>query len=107
MLVNFTENETRIYKYIGETCCSSYERGAEHLSDMRLIKTGSHVLKHVLDKHEGETLDEVDFRMKVVKFHKNSFERQIHKSVLIQASIPHFVSIPRWNTTSAKYQEYQ
>ena len=51
LLVNLTENETRIYKYIGETCRSSYERGAEHLSDMRLIKTGSHLLKHVLDKH--------------------------------------------------------
>ena len=63
----------------------------EHLQDIRLINTGSHLLKHVLDKHEGETLDEVDFWMKVVKFHKNSFEQQIHESVLIQASKPHFL----------------
>ena len=58
---------------------------------MRLIKTGSHYLKHVLDKHEGETLGLVDFRMKVVKFHKSAFERQIHESVMIQASKPHFL----------------
>ena len=63
---NVDKNETRIYKYVGETNRSSYERGSEHLADMRLIKPGSHLLKHVLDKHEGETLDEVDFRMKVV-----------------------------------------
>ena len=85
------EKETRMYKYIGETCRSSYESGAEHLSDMRLIMPGSHLLKHVLDKHEGETLDQVDFRMKVIKFHKSPFERQIHESVLIQASKPHFL----------------
>ena len=34
-------------------------------------------------------LDEVDFRMKVLKFHKSPFERQIHESVLIQASKTH------------------
>ena len=83
--------ETRIYKYIGETNRSTYERGSEHLNDMRTIKPSSHLLKHVLDKHEGETLDEVDFRMKVVKFHKSSFERQVHESVLIQASKTHFL----------------
>ena len=58
---------------------------------MRLIKPGSHLLKHVLDKHEGETLDEVDFRMKVVRYHKSPFERQIHESVLIQASKSHYL----------------
>ena len=81
---NKNKTETRIYKYIGETNCSSFERGSEHNSDMRLIKTGCHMLQHVLDKHEGETLDEVDFRMKVVTFHKLVFERQINESVLIQ-----------------------
>ena len=83
------KNETKIYKYIGETCRSSYERGSEHLADMRTIKPGSHLLKHVLDQHEGETLEEVDFRMRVVKYHKSPFERQIHESVLIRASIFH------------------
>ena len=34
-------------------------------------------------------LDDVDFRMKVIKFHKSPFERQIHESVLIQASKGH------------------
>ena len=56
---------------------------------MRTIKPGSHLLKHVLDKHEGETLEEVDFRMRVVKYHKSPFERQVHESVLIQASTKH------------------
>ena len=58
---------------------------------MRAIKPSSHLLKHVLDKHEGETLDDVDFRMRVIKFHKSPFERQIHESVLIQASKPHYL----------------
>ena len=40
---NKNKTETRIYKYIGETTYSSFERGSEHISDMRLIKTGSHI----------------------------------------------------------------
>ena len=83
------ENETRVYKYIGETCRSPFKGGSEHLADMRTIKPGSHLLKHVLDKHEGETLEDVDFRMRVVKYHKSPFERQVHESVLIQASTKH------------------
>ena len=71
----FGNYETKIYKYIGETNHSNFDRGAEHLEDMRTIKSSSHLLKHVLDKHEGETLDEVDFRMRVVKFHKAAFKR--------------------------------
>ena len=77
--------ETRMHKYIGETNLSSHERGTEHLENMRTIKGSSHLLKHILDKHEGETLDEVDFRMRVVRFLKAAFKRQIFESVLIQA----------------------
>ena len=84
-----TNKVTRIYKYIGETNRSSFERGSEHIGDMRAIKPSSHLLKHVLDQHEGEMLDEVDFRMRVTKFHKSPFERQIQESVLIQASKGH------------------
>ena len=79
----------RLYKYVGETNRSTYERGYEHLMDMRQISKGSHILKHLVDKHEGENIDKIDFRMKVIKFHKSSFERQIHESVLIQSNRRH------------------
>ena len=45
----------------------------------------SHMLKHILDKHEGE----VKFQMQAVKFHRSAFERQVHEAVLIQANRGH------------------
>ena len=80
-----------MFKYIGETNRSTFERGHEHLADMKYFKPGSHILKHIVDKHEGEDMEKIDIRMKVVKFHKSSFERQIHESVLIQSNRNHWL----------------
>ena len=44
---------TPLYKYLGETCRSLYERGVEHINDMEQLKPGSHMLKHILESHEG------------------------------------------------------
>ena len=53
------------------------ERGFEHLDDIRQLKTSSHLLKHLLDKHEREDWDEIDIRMEIKNFSRTAFERQI------------------------------
>ena len=47
------------------------------------------MLKHIVDVHGGEHLDKIDFRMKVLEFHKSAFERQISESVRIQNNRAH------------------
>ena len=76
----------KLVKYVGESARSCFERGNEHLEDMRQFKVSSHLLKHCLLFHEKEDPKEISFRMKAVKFHKSAFERQIHESVRIQNS---------------------
>ena len=43
------------------------------------------MLKHAVDRHEGEDVKAVEFRMKVLKFHRSSFERQVSEAVAIQS----------------------
>ena len=45
------EIERRTFKYIGETSRSAYERGGEHLKDLKDLDPGSHILKHVIKYH--------------------------------------------------------
>ena len=52
---------------------------------MKNLSMASHMLKHVVDKHEGEKFEQVDFRMKILKFHRSSFELQINEAVTIQS----------------------
>ena len=66
-----------MYKYIGESAKSAYERGKEHLGDRRTLSLRSHMLKHTVDVHEGLDPEKVEFRMKVLQFHKSAFERQV------------------------------
>ena len=77
-------SEIRINKYIGETGKSCFERGLQHLSDATQLKPSSHILKHFLESHENEKLDEITFGMKIKCTAKSAFERQIMESVLIQ-----------------------
>ena len=79
------KQKTSLFTYVGETAKSAHERGGEHLYDMKNLSMASHMLKHVVDKHEGEQFEQVDFRMKILKFHRSSFERQINEAVTIQA----------------------
>ena len=83
------KKDQKLYKYIGESSRSCFERGREHQSDLEQLKPTSHMLKHVLDKHEGRQPGEVKFLMRAIKFHKSSFERQIQEAVLIQANRTH------------------
>ena len=70
--------------YKGETCRSVWERAAEHLADLKNYSPTSHLLKHVLDKHEEEDIEKVKFGIRVVKYTRSPFERQILESVKIQ-----------------------
>ena len=42
------------------------------------------MIKHHVDKHEGEEVDHKTFGVRVVRFTRSAFERQILESVLIQ-----------------------
>ena len=74
-----------LHTYIGETSRSSYERGREHIKDVEQLNTGSHILKHIVEVHEGVDPARIEFRMKAVKYHQSAFERQIYESVKIQS----------------------
>jgi hypothetical protein len=78
------EDKIKLHMYVGETARSVHERGFEHLDDIRQLKTSSHLLKHLLDKHENETWNEIDFRMEIKTFSRTAFERQIMEACQIQ-----------------------
>ena len=77
------KKKIKLYKYIGETARSIYERGFEHENDWENLKLDSHMLKHVLDKHENDE-EQAESGIRAVKFTRSSFERQILESCLIQ-----------------------
>ena len=56
-----------LYKYVGETARSAFERGIEQHNDYVGLKVESHMLKHYLDKHEEEDIEKIKFGMKVKK----------------------------------------
>ena len=78
------EETPKVHVYIGETSRSAFERGYEHLDDIQQLKPNSHLLLHLLDKHEGEMFNEVDLRMEVLAYPRTAYERQILEAVLIQ-----------------------
>ena len=80
----FELENIKLYKYIGETGKSAYERGLQHLNDAAQLKPGSHLLKHYFDNHEDEKFDDMKFGMRIRMHAKSAFERQIQESVLIQ-----------------------
>ena len=44
----------RLYKYVGETSRSLYERGWEHVHAKDQLHSNSHMLKHAVEEHPGE-----------------------------------------------------
>jgi hypothetical protein len=79
----------KIHKYVGETSRSIFERTQEHKNDIEALKTSSHMLRHLLDRHENDSWKEVEFGAKVLRFTRSSFERQLLESVLIQENRDH------------------
>ena len=43
------EKEGPMYRYIGESSRSTYERGSEHLADLKHRRTRSHLLRHCVE----------------------------------------------------------
>ena len=76
--------EGPLYRYIGESSRSTYERGSEHLADLKYRRTRSHLLRHCVEVHEGEDPDKIEFRMKQIGTFKSAFERQLAEAVLIE-----------------------
>ena len=79
-----TGDNIPLYKYIGETSRSAFERGLEHSNDCRLFSTSSHFLKHYLDRHTDDEIESVKMRMRMMKQQRSAYQRQIHESVAIQ-----------------------
>ena len=80
----------KLYKYIGETSRSVYERSWEHVHSMEQLHTNSHMLKHALEKQgEEEDLGKIQFGVKVVRYTRSSFVRQVTESVIIQEERNH------------------
>ena len=78
-----------LYKYIGETNRSVYERSWEHLNGLKSIDKDSFMLKHAVDQHAGDELNTARYGIKVVRYTKSSFERQILESVCLQDNRDH------------------
>ena len=78
------QTKIKLFKYIGETSRSCYERGWEHLNDLTSLKSSSHMLKHIVNSHPEQDPKEVHFGMKIIRTCKTSFERQVYESVAIQ-----------------------
>ena len=79
----------RLFKYIGETNRSLFERSSEHVYAMESLNSNSFMLKHSVDRHEGEKLNGERFGVRVLQYTKTSFERQVLESVKIQENKNH------------------
>ena len=77
-------NNIKLFKYVGETGRSGYERNLEHTKDREKWKISSHMLKPIEEHHKGEDESKVEFRMKILKTHKSAFERQVFEGIRIQ-----------------------
>ena len=69
-------------EYIGETSRSAYQRGKEHLDDIRLNNPDSPLMKHQKECHPKHK--QPAFEMTIVKTHRKALERQIMEAVMIQ-----------------------
>ena len=85
------EDKIKKYKYVGESARSCYERGWEHQADLENLSTKSHMLKHAVEKHTGEEINNLKFGMKILRSAKRPMDRQIWESVLIQEGRKHYL----------------
>ena len=69
-----------------------YERAWEHTHSRDQLQTSSHMLKHIIEMHgEEENPDNIQFGVRVVRYTRRAFERQIMESVFIQEERNHFI----------------
>ena len=69
---------------LAKTACSAFERSWEHMNDYKSLSIKSHLLKHAVDVHQQEELCTLKFGVKVLKYTRSAFERQIYESVTIE-----------------------
>ena len=69
--------------YIGETARTPFERGADHLGDLKNWRMSNALVKHLAESHPGRGWDH--FSMKVLNTHRSPMERQIKEGQLISS----------------------
>ena len=69
-----------VAEYTGESSRSLYQRGAEHIRDLKAKAEESPLWKHCAALHNGE---EQLFKMRLLAKHQTAFERQLAESVNI------------------------
>ena len=65
--------------YIGESARTSYDRGQEHLEDLRKGEQSNALVMHMVEDHPEMDMADHQFAMKVVRFHKSNLARQAHE----------------------------
>ena len=80
---NYKQKDYKI-KYIGESYRSAYERGREHQDDLKYLREKSHLLKHFLEAHPNEKIEDMKYGMRLVSKCKTALERQVGEAVYIQ-----------------------
>ena len=68
--------------YIGESFRCARLRLLEHFRDYRASKPTSHMFIHYQEFH-GEDEEKPTFRAKVLRYHTNSTQRQLHEATLL------------------------
>ena len=61
------------------------------MNDFENLSVKSHLLKHALDLHQTTKFSTLKFGIKVIKYARSSFERQICESVTIEQNRHHFL----------------
>ena len=72
--------------YWGETARTAQLRGSEHVSDFNKQREGSHMIKHLESKHQGEGVGDPaqgSFKMKVHRKYRSPLERQLGEALNI------------------------
>ena len=85
------KKEVKLYKYVGETSRSFYERALEHQRDLQEMKMESHMLKHFFDRHQGEELEDMQFGGRIIKQCRSAFNRQVGESMEIQNNTRYYL----------------
>ena len=73
-------------------------REKKHQLNCGSLNTNSYMLKHWVDIHDEEEMKEGVFRIKVLKYTKSSFERQVLESVLLHENLEHNLLNSKVNT---------
>ena len=68
--------------YIGESFRCARLRLLEHFRDYKASKATSHMFTHYQEFH-GEDKEKPTFRAKVLRYHTNSTQRQLHEATLL------------------------